>query len=67
VRGDDHEQAIEELLQLWDAVDPDPVDVFEDRLAAELGLFRAPGCSRQEWRRIRVQYINTATEGEVVE
>jgi len=64
VRDDDHEEAIEELMRLWDAVDPDPVDVFEDRLAAELGLFRGPGCSLQEWQRIRVQFINVATEGE---
>lgn len=54
---------IDALLELWDEVAPDPVDVFEDELATKLGLERGPGCSKGDWRRQRVRFINAATEG----
>jgi hypothetical protein len=39
---------VEALLELWEEVDPDPVDVFEDQLAADLGLRCGPGLSKHE-------------------
>lgn len=57
---------IDELLELWDQVDPDPVDVFEDELAAKLGLRRGPGTTKDEWRRHRVLFIDAETEDDDV-
>ncbi len=36
---------------------PDPVDVFEDELAEQMGLRRHPELSLHEWRVVRVQFI----------
>lgn len=54
--------AVEEILALWCAADPDPVDVFEDRLASELGLHRHPSMTTEEWRRVRVAVIDGSEE-----
>ena len=40
---------------------PDPVDLFEDALAAELGLRWHPGLALKDWRLLRVQYIEERT------
>ena len=37
----------------------DPVDLFENGLAAELGLFRHPDMSLNEWRRMRGRFIDS--------
>lgn len=37
----------------------DPVDVFEDRLAAKLGLSRTAGAPQEEWRRSRREFIDS--------
>ena len=55
------ENDVDALLELWDAVDPDPVDLFEDALAARLGLRRGPGSTKEQWRRDRVRFIDAAT------
>ncbi len=39
---------------------PDPVDVFEDALANKLGLERHPGMPLDEWRWVRVRFIEQA-------
>lgn len=36
----------------------DPVDEFEDALAAERGLVRHPTIASDEWRRVRVQFLD---------
>lgn len=50
------------LLVLDADLRPDPVDVFEDLLAARLGLRRHPGLSQDRWRRLRVAFIEAAGE-----
>ena len=58
----DPDQDYQELAEEWAAelaiLYPDPVDIFEDNLASELGLHRYPGLSLGAWRRLRVDYIN---------
>ena len=53
----------DKLVETWAAElaeeFPDPVDVFEDDLAAQLGLRRHPDLSQDEWRRLRVRFINS--------
>lgn len=39
---------------------PDPVDLFEDRLAELLGARRHPALSYNEWRVVRVSFIEGA-------
>ncbi len=39
---------------------PDPVDVIEDTLAADLGLRRHPEMPLEDWRRLRVQFHRRA-------
>ncbi len=53
--------AIEELDAGWLREYPDPVDVFEDELAVRLGLRRHPDLSLDEWRQVRVRYIEAHT------
>lgn len=53
-----HADAVDELLRLANEHYPDPIDVFEDDLAAQLGITRHPGLPYKEWRRIRVQAVN---------
>jgi hypothetical protein len=55
---DDHHPELEALLARLEALFPDPVDVFEDRLAARLGLLRGPGVSDARWRTLRVSFID---------
>lgn len=55
-------EAVEELLALWRASDPDPVDLFEEKLAREIGLVRYPRMTEEEWRRVRVVAIDAAEE-----
>ncbi len=52
------ETAVEDLHQTLLRRYPDPVDVFEDDLARELGLERHPHLSLAEWRRARVRFID---------
>ena len=56
----DFEAAVDEMHAVLMHRFPDPVDVFEDQLAQELGLERAPGMSLEEWRRTRVRFIEAA-------
>ena len=49
---------IAELVGQLEREFPDPVDLFEDELAAQLGLFRHPTCQQQAWRRHRVAAID---------
>jgi len=55
---------VEDLDALFKALFPDPVDIFENRRAAELGLHRHPSLGEEDWRRLRVAAINAADEGE---
>ncbi len=57
---DEHEVAVEEIHAALMREFPDPVDVFEDDLAAKLGLTRDPGMALAEWRRQRVRVIDEA-------
>lgn len=50
------------LLALDADLHPDPVDVFENFLAARLGLTRHPSFDQAAWRRIRVAFIEAAGE-----
>lgn len=51
---------IDLLSALWEAEDPDPVDVFEDELARRLGFERHPELDYDAWRRRRVEAIEAA-------
>lgn len=42
----------------------DPVDVFEDLLAAKLGLERDRGLSEAEWRQRRREFIDSFADDE---
>ena len=42
----------------------EPEEVFEDVLAKHLGLERPPDCSQNEWRALRGQFINHATDND---
>lgn len=53
--GSDLDDFVEEVRRAY----PDPVDVFEDRLAAKLGLERGPGLSEAAWRQQRVAFIDS--------
>ena len=59
--GRDSEKVIDQLLSELEVEYPDPVDQFEDKLAASLGLVRMPNCPQREWREIRVCFINEMT------
>ena len=52
----------ETLLTLFDQWHPEPVDVFENRLAAKLSLVPHPAVSVDDWRRVRVMGIRAAGE-----
>ncbi len=52
------EQDVEALAAAPAEEFPDPVDVFEDQLAHDLGLRRHPSMSLEEWRRVRVRFID---------
>ncbi len=56
-----HAAAVEEMAAELAGAYPEPVDVFEDGLAAELGLRRYPGLPLEDWRQLRVQYIEERT------
>ncbi len=58
---DDFEAAVEEIHASLVRRFPDPVDTFEDDLASKLGLERHPEMSMEEWRRVRVRFIDAAT------
>ena len=60
------ETTVEELLQAWGIEFPDPVDVFEDELAARLGLVRHPSCSLEDWRTQRVRLIDAAEDASLL-
>lgn len=49
---------VEWLAEALDSVFPDPVDEFEDSLAAQYGLFRHSHCPQVEWRRLRVRLLD---------
>lgn len=51
---------VSQLMAELERVFPDPVDVFEDELAARIGIHRHPNCPRQAWRRHRVAAIEAA-------
>lgn len=55
------EEWIEELHRELLREYPDPVDILEDRLAAQLGIYRHPFLPLEAWRRLRVRVINQAT------
>lgn len=57
--GMSDDQFVEWALNELDKMHPCPVDEFEDKLAAELGLRRHPSMSREEWRRLRVEFIES--------
>ena len=57
----DCDAAIEEIDAACLREFPDPVDVFEDELAERLGLRRHPTLSLNEWRKVRVRYVDTGT------
>ena len=61
IPGDD---SVSEFLADLNALYPDSVDVFEDELAIRLGLERHPDCTQDEWRVIRVRFINHATDND---
>ena len=56
------EEDVEELLALLDWEFPDEADQFEDRLAERLGAQRHPALSYDDWRVIRVKYIEGADQ-----
>ena len=56
----DFDSDVDELLALAEEQYPEPVDALEDDLASKLGFHRGPGCSLSEWRRTRVQLIESA-------
>ncbi len=56
-----HAAAVEEMASDLAEAEPDPVDVFEDALADELGRRRHPGLPLEDWRRLRVQYVEERT------
>lgn len=56
------EDPLDSLLALDTDLHPDPVDVFEDLLAARLGLTRHPGLDQASWRRLRVAFIEATGE-----
>lgn len=58
----DFDSDVDELIALADEQFPEPVDALEDKLAAELGFHRGPGCSRSLWRRMRVRLIEKGRE-----
>ena len=60
-QSEDFQAAVEELSAELEAAFPDPVDVFEDDLARQLGLRRHPALAQDEWRRVRVRYIESLT------
>ena len=55
------EATADQWLEVLDRSHPDPVDVFEDILAHELGLRRHPGMTQTEWRAARVAFIEENT------
>jgi hypothetical protein len=61
-----HDLDIEAIAEQWAAElaeeFPDPVDVFEDDLARRLGLRRHPAMPLDQWRRLRVHFINAADD-----
>lgn len=58
----DFESEVDEIHEILMRLfpDPDPVDVFEDDLAQELVLVRDPALPCEEWRRLRVQFVDAA-------
>lgn len=58
----DFDDQLDELVALARELDRDPVDVYEDLLAARLRLVRGPGLSLSAWRRQRVAFIEAAGE-----
>lgn len=52
--------ATETLFREWLATWPDPVDEFEDELAARLGFLRFPTLSYSAGRGLRVRWIDSA-------
>ena len=52
--------ATETLFREWLATWPDPVDEFEDELAAQLGFIRFPTLKYSAWRGLRVRWIDSA-------
>jgi len=56
-------RVVDELFAELAALYPDPVDEFEDALAARLGVHRHPGWDLEQWRRERVRAID-AREGD---
>lgn len=56
------DDTLDGILTLDTDLHPDPVDVFEDLLAARLGLSRCPRFFQERWRRLRVAFIEAASE-----
>lgn len=54
------------MLQILDHFHPDVVDVYEDALAAKLGLCQHPNCDQAAWREARVAFI-TENGGDLTE
>ncbi len=58
----DFDTDVDKLIALADEQFPEPVDELEDELAAQLGFHRGPGCSVEEWRKMRVRLIEEARQ-----
>ena len=56
-----HAAAVEEMAADLAEAFADPADVCEDAFAAELGLRRDPELLLEDWRRLRVQFIEART------
>ena len=53
-----HAAAVEQMAA--ELAEADPVDLFEDDLARKLGLERHPRLPLDEWRELRVRFIDRA-------
>lgn len=60
-------EGFDRLHQAQQTLFPDPVDVFEDKLADELGIQRPDGMSYRASRRNRAVTINEAAESRPTE
>ena len=53
------EEFFQWALAEMERLDPCPVDAFEDELARRLGIERHPSLDVKEWRRLRVDLIES--------
>ena len=59
---DDDSPELRELIELMDWLHPEPAEVFENRLAAKLGIFPHPSMTKAEWRAVRLRAIEACGE-----